>query len=74
LLKIMLPMFHGDLASLIIFRRGVVTYVCMVSFYFFNGIIEVESLITFHLYPYIFLSLDFVCILKEKNVKCLKLF
>jgi hypothetical protein len=74
LLKIMLPIFHGNLISLSIFGGGVVTYVCLVSFYFFNGVIEIESLITFQLHLFIFLNLDVFCILREKNVRCLKLF
>jgi hypothetical protein len=66
LLKIMLPIFHGNLMCLNIFGKGVVPYVCLISFYFFNGAIETESLITFQLHPYIFLSLDVVYILKKK--------
>ncbi len=47
LLKIMLPILHGNLICLSIFGSGVVTYVCMVSYYFFNGAIETKSLTTF---------------------------
>ncbi len=54
--------------------RGLVTYVCLVSFYFFNGAIETECLTTFQLLPHIFLSLDVVYILRKKIVRCLKLF
>jgi hypothetical protein len=49
------------------FWQGVVTYVCLVIFYFFNGAIEIESLTTFQLHPYIFLSLNVVCIFRKKN-------
>ncbi len=74
LLKIMQPIFHGDLVCLNIFGGGVVTYVCMVSYCFFNGAVETESLTTFQLHPSIFLSLDVVYILRKKIVRCLKLF
>jgi hypothetical protein len=74
LLKIMLPIPHGNLVCLNIFGWGVVTYVCLISFYFFNVAIETEYLTTFQLHPYIFLSLNVVCILRGKKVRCLKLF
>jgi hypothetical protein len=66
LLKIMLPILHGNLVCLSIFGKGVVPYVCLVSFYFFNGAIEIESLTTFQLHAYISLSLDVVYILRKK--------
>lgn len=72
--KFILLILHGDPICLRIFYKGVVTYVCQVSFYFFNGVVETKSLITIQLHPYIFLTLDIVCILKKKNVRCLKLF
>jgi hypothetical protein len=50
----MLPIFHGDLVCLMIFGRRVVTYVCLVNFYLFNGAIEIEFLTTFQLHLYIF--------------------
>jgi hypothetical protein len=48
LLKFMLPIFHGDLVFLSIFGKGVVPYVYLVGLYFFNGVIEIESLATFN--------------------------
>jgi hypothetical protein len=68
------PILHGDLVCLSIFGGGVVTYVCLVSFYIFNGVVETESLITFQLHLYIFLSLGIICILRKKNVRFFKLF
>lgn len=64
LLKFMLPILHGNLVCLNIFGGGVITYVCLVSSYFFNGAIETKSLTTFQLHPYIFLSLNVVYILR----------
>jgi hypothetical protein len=70
LLKIMLLILHNDLVCLNIFGRGVVTYVCLVNFYFFNGVIEIESLTIFQLHYYSFLSLDVVCMLRKKIIRC----
>jgi hypothetical protein len=72
-LKIILPILHGDLVCFNIFSKRVVTFVCLVSFYFFNGAIEIECLTTFQLHPYIFLSLDVVYILGKLKCKVLEI-
>lgn len=45
-LKIILPILHVLYVSTFL-ARGVITYVCLVSFYFFNAAIETECLTTF---------------------------